>query len=115
MDEQPKRKRGGRKAGVKNKATKAVKEAICEAFEKLGGVPALVKFAKKYPTVFYSQIWAKLLPTDVKVTGNVSTSLVVTEILVTTREEAKPFVVSNDKQPEHISALPEATGLPPVQ
>ncbi len=55
----------GRKKGQVNKATRAVKEALQEAFENLGGVPALVIWAKTDPTEFY-KLWAKLLPTEVK-------------------------------------------------
>jgi len=55
----------GRVKGVPNKTTKAVKDALQEAFEGLGGVVALTAWAKKEPTEFY-KIWAKLLPTEVK-------------------------------------------------
>jgi len=55
----------GRVKGVPNKATKAVKEALQEAFDKLGGVVALTEWAKVEPTEFY-KLWAKMLPTEVK-------------------------------------------------
>ncbi len=55
----------GRKAGQVNKTTKAVKEALQEAFEGLGGVSSLTAWAKNEPTEFY-KLWAKLLPTEVK-------------------------------------------------
>lgn len=55
----------GRVKGVPNKSTKAVKEALQEAFEGIGGVNALVEWAKTEQTEFY-KLWAKLLPTEVK-------------------------------------------------
>lgn len=55
----------GRVKGVPNKATKAVKEALQEAFDGLGGVASLTAWAKNEPTEFY-KLWAKLLPTEVK-------------------------------------------------
>ena len=55
----------GRVKGVPNKSTKAVKEALQEAFEGIGGVDALVEWAKTEQTEFY-KLWAKLLPTEVK-------------------------------------------------
>lgn len=58
-------KGSGRVAGTPNKATKAVKEALQEAFDGLGGVTALTEWAKAETTEFY-KLWAKMLPTEVK-------------------------------------------------
>lgn len=55
----------GRAKGVPNKSTKAVKEALQEAFDGLGGVPSLIEWAKSEPTEFY-KLWTKLIPTEVK-------------------------------------------------
>ena len=73
----------GRPKGCKNKTTLAVKEAIILAFDEAGGVEALVKFAKKYPTHFYTQIWAKLLPQEINaaITGKDGIPL-ITEVVV---------------------------------
>lgn len=57
----------GRPKGAKNKSTVKVKEAFETAFEELGGVDALVMWARKEPTEFYKQ-YAKLLP--VQITGD---------------------------------------------
>jgi hypothetical protein len=59
--------RSGRPKGAKNKTTVAAKEAIAEAFERLGGVDALVTWANKEDNakVFYSQIWPKIVPLQV--------------------------------------------------
>ena len=56
----------GRPKGIPNKVTLSVREAIVAAFEKMGGVDALVKWAKKNPTDFY-KLWTRLLP--VQITG----------------------------------------------
>jgi hypothetical protein len=65
----PEKNRGnegkGRAKGALNKTTKAVKDALQEAFEGLGGVVALTAWAKDEPTEFY-KLWAKMLPTEVK-------------------------------------------------
>jgi hypothetical protein len=58
----------GRKKGVPNKATASVKAAIIEAFEKRGGVPALVSWAASDPTEFY-KLWGRIAPTEVEVSG----------------------------------------------
>ncbi|MBJ9693670.1 MULTISPECIES: hypothetical protein [Burkholderia] len=55
----------GRKPGVPNKTTQACRDALVEAFDKLGGVAALVKFGKADPAAFY-KIWSKLLPREIK-------------------------------------------------
>lgn len=54
----------GRPPGATNKFTTSVKEAFSEAFDKLGGVEALVIWGKENPTDFY-KLASKLIPTDV--------------------------------------------------
>lgn len=60
----PGERRGGRQKGTPNKLTRAAREVYEEAFEKLGGVPALVKWAKDNLSDFY-KLHARLIPTDV--------------------------------------------------
>lgn len=58
----------GRPKGSQNKTTKAAKDAIAEAAEKLGGTNRLVKWAKEDPLnerAFWSTIYPKLLPLQV--------------------------------------------------
>lgn len=50
-------------ASVAPKAVQATRQQLLEAFELMGGVPALVKWGKTNPTEFY-RIWARLLPKD---------------------------------------------------
>ena len=59
-----KREGAGRKKGSTNKTTTEVKEAILQAFDKLGGVEYLVEVGKDNPQVFLS-ILAKVLPKEV--------------------------------------------------
>jgi len=62
------KKTGGRVAGTPNKATKAVKDAVIEAFELAGGVGYLVQVAKDDPKTFLS-IVAKVIPLQVEGAG----------------------------------------------
>lgn len=57
-------KRGGRTKGTPNRTTTAVKAAMEAAFTRLGGVDALVEWAKAQPTEFY-KLYVKLLPIQV--------------------------------------------------
>ena len=66
----------GRKKGVPNKATASVKEALTLAMQGIGGVPALEAWAAENPTEFY-KLWAKMLPTDVKVDGDMRLGVVI--------------------------------------
>jgi hypothetical protein len=54
----------GRPKGSLNKSTVAVKEALSEAFEGIGGVESLKHWAGENPTAFY-QLWGKMLPLQV--------------------------------------------------
>lgn len=52
--------------GAKNKVTQSMREAWLNAFNEIGGVPALVKWGKKprNQTAFYS-LASKLIPVDI--------------------------------------------------
>jgi hypothetical protein len=64
----------GRPVGSVNKVTKSVKDALTEAFDELGGVPSLVRWARMQPTDFY-KLWSRLLP--IQITGNAGGPIVV--------------------------------------
>lgn len=76
-------KRGGRAKGTPNKRTIEVKAAIEEAFVKLGGVAALLKWAHHEPTEFY-RLWGKLIPRDLNV--GVSGSLTLEQLVAGSTE-----------------------------
>lgn len=57
-------KTGGRQKGTPNKATLTVKQALNEAFDRMGGVDALVEWGESNRDEFY-KLWVKLLPTQV--------------------------------------------------
>jgi hypothetical protein len=58
----------GRKKGVPNKTTASVKEAITLAFEGIGGVPKLIRWANANETEFY-KLWGRLVPHEVTGAG----------------------------------------------
>lgn len=65
------KKTGGRVAGTPNKTTIEVKEALEFAFDEIGGKEKFAEWARSKPELFYA-LWVKLLPKDIKVTGNMS-------------------------------------------
>ena len=70
----------GRPKGSQNKVTKAAKDAIAEAAEKLGGVNRLVTWAKedaKNEHAFWATIYPKLLPLQVSGEGGGAVGVVV--------------------------------------
>lgn len=56
----------GRPEGSKNKVTQSMRQAWLEAFEGVGGVPALIEWGKEKAnrTAFYS-LASKLIPVDI--------------------------------------------------
>jgi hypothetical protein len=61
----------GRKKGVRNKLTLICGEALATCFESIGGVEGLVAWAAKNDAnreAFYTKLWIKLLPVQVKLT-----------------------------------------------
>lgn len=54
----------GRKKGVPNKLTACSRAAMMEAFDKLGGVDALLGWANENTTDFY-KLWGKTIPTAI--------------------------------------------------
>lgn len=74
----------GRKAGIPNRLTMDIKQAIMEAFEKLGGADYLVKVGKKDPKIFFTLL-AKIVPQQTK--PEVKQEPTLADILSEAREE----------------------------
>lgn len=72
---------GGSRKGIPNRTTTAAKETILEAFDLLQfvaeegytvrGRDAFVYWASRNPGEFYTKIYTKVLPLDVKASGTV--------------------------------------------
>jgi hypothetical protein len=73
-------KRGGRAPGSQNKVTTTVKDNMLAVFNRLGGTHKMAEWAEANLTEFY-KLYARLIPTDVKLSGDADNPLqVVTEI-----------------------------------
>lgn len=62
----------GRPKGSQNKTTREAKDAIAEAAEVLGGAARLVEWVREEPAnerIFWGTIYPKLLPVQLKGTG----------------------------------------------
>ncbi len=72
-------RRGGRQKGTPNKLTATVKSALAAAFEGIGGVPALIAWAKtKEGRPEFYKLWAKMMPTEVTASVEVSGTVSIT-------------------------------------
>ncbi len=61
-------KTGGRQKGTPNRMTSTAKDAFQLAFDELGGVPAMVEWAKGNQEVFY-RLYARLIPMQQEISG----------------------------------------------
>lgn len=60
----PKPQGSGRQPGVPNQTTRAVREALREAFEELGGARYLVELGRSDPSTF-ARLLVRLIPNEV--------------------------------------------------
>jgi hypothetical protein len=68
----PKPQSSGRRAGVRNKRTAALRGVLEAAAHEIGGLERLVQWIKadeRNEAVFWSQMWIRLLPVKVEGTG----------------------------------------------
>jgi hypothetical protein len=72
-------KTGGRQKGVPNKISGAAKDNINAVFIRLGGTAGMAKWAEDNQTQFY-QIYAKLLPIDLDVSGSLTHEVSLAEL-----------------------------------
>lgn len=71
----------GRRAGSVNKTTREAKEAIEMAFQGIGGVNALIAWARDNQSAFFTSIYPKLLPVQHKVGGDATNPLTVNHVV----------------------------------
>ena len=56
-------KLGGRKKGTPNKVSASIKECILEVHKQLGGVDAMLDWAKDNPEAYYTKLLPRIIPT----------------------------------------------------
>lgn len=56
----------GRPKGLPNKITGEAKQMIALAFEGMGGLKKLIAWGEKNPSLFYTQVYTKLIPLQVQ-------------------------------------------------
>lgn len=81
-------KNSGRRNGTPNKTTASVKQALAEAFDRLGGVESLTTWARENPGDFYS-LWAKLLLKELKADVNANAATGLADRLQRARERVR--------------------------
>lgn len=77
----------GRPKGVPNKTTSTAKDNIMAVFNGLGGTSAMKKWAEDNQTDFY-KIYARLIPADVKLSGDAENPITVIQRTIV-RADAK--------------------------
>ena len=85
----------GRAAGTPNKVSAQAKDNILEVFVKLGGVAEMAKWAKDNKTIFYSRIYARLLPKDVTLGADAGLEDLLGQ-LAEKRSNGEPMLVDGD-------------------
>lgn len=78
-------KLGGRKKGTPNKLTGTFREAVCLAYENIGGHEAFSKWATENQTDFY-KIAARLIPTEVKSSDDEKLTIIINRTGTTSDE-----------------------------
>lgn len=72
-------KTGGRKAGTPNKVTKALKDMVLGALDRVGGEEYLIEQARENPTAFLT-ILGKCMPKEI--TGSDGKPLIPTKLKI---------------------------------
>lgn len=83
----PKPPNSGRRPGVQNRATRAVRDALVEAFDRAGGVDFLVGLAATDPATF-CRLLARLVPNEIAAKVESETRLRIIDLSDT--REAEP-------------------------
>ena len=69
-------KTGGRKAGVANRFTGSIREAVLITYDAIGGHTAFTKWAKENQTEYY-KLASKLIPVEVKTTRDLEINVII--------------------------------------
>jgi hypothetical protein len=78
-----KRSNAGAKKGVQRQATLKAHEAIALAFDNIGGVTNLTRWARENEGAFYERVWPKIVPVQLQHQGDDGGALrVINEIVV---------------------------------
>ena len=76
----------GKIKGTKTKQTKAVKECVLKAFEHIGGVQNLAKWAMENQGEFYTKMYIKVMPTEVTGPDGEDISITITKKVHSARD-----------------------------
>lgn len=101
------KKTGGRRKGSLNKTTVTVKQALNEAFKRIGDVRAFAAWARKNKTEFY-KLWSKMLPQEI--TGPDGGAVQVQIIRVLRPPSAKPLDANGFIERQSLNASPSTNG-----
>jgi len=72
----------GRPVGIVDRRIDGSYQILQAAFNGLGGLEALVKWGKRHKDIFYTELWAKILPRDVKISGEIRQEFVERKELI---------------------------------
>lgn len=86
-DQSPVTLRRGRPPGTPNKTSKQAKDNIVAVFDKMGGVPRMLKWANANPDDFYSKVYPKLLAIQVVGAGPNGEHLITPVLNVTLSDD----------------------------
>jgi hypothetical protein len=73
------KKTRGRRPGSVNKTTASATAALTQAFDEMGGVPALVEWGRSDPAAFY-RLWGRMVPHEM--TGPEETPLMPPAVII---------------------------------
>jgi len=83
----------GRKVGSLNKSTAELKAVILQTFEEIGGIERFINWADQNSEKFYSEIWLKLLPSQLRVEAN--TTVDFADVLLRARRRVDENVIDH--------------------
>lgn len=73
----------GAKKGAQRESTQRAHEAIHIAFERIGGVEALTRWAEENRDSFYERVWPKIIPVQMHHSGDEGGPIEIRKIVLT--------------------------------